>query len=37
VSYLFIIAGILYKNTSARTSRAVAPPRHTPMAQENLS
>ena len=37
VSYLFIIAGILYKNTYARTSRAVAPPRHTPMPQENLS
>ena len=37
VSYLFIIAGILYKNTSARTSRAAAPPRHTPMPQENLS
>jgi len=36
-SYLFIIAGILYKNTYARTSRAVAPPRHTPMPQENLS
>jgi uncharacterized protein DUF5985 len=36
-SYLFIIAGILYKNTRARTSRTVAPPRHAAMAQENLS
>ena len=36
-SYLFIIAGILYKNTRARTSRAVAPSRDTAMAQENLS
>ena len=35
VSYLFIIAGILYKNTSARTSRTIAP-RHTSMPQEYL-
>ena len=27
LSYLFIIAGILYKNTGVRTSRAATPPR----------
>ncbi|HEU4503603.1 MAG TPA: DUF5985 family protein [Nitrospira sp.] len=37
LSYLFIIAGILYKNTSVRTSRTLAsPPRSTRVAQEQL-
>ena len=36
LSYLFIIAAILYKNTSAKMSRSVAPPRHPSMAQESL-
>ena len=37
LSYLFIIAGILYKNTGVRTSRAgVSPPRPTPVPQESL-
>ena len=35
LSYLFIIAGILYKNTSARTSQTVVL-RPTSMPQENL-
>ena len=37
LSYLFIIAGILYKNTSVRTGRTLAsPPRSTRVAQEQL-
>lgn len=37
LSYLFIIAGILYKNTSVRTSRTLAsPPRSPRVAQEQL-
>lgn len=37
LSYLFIIAGILYKNTGVRTKRAVMPPpRHASVPQENL-
>jgi hypothetical protein len=36
LSYLFIIAAILYKNTAARTSRTVQPQRHSPVAQEPL-
>lgn len=37
LSYLFIIAGILYKNTSVRTSRTLAsPPGSTRVAQEQL-
>lgn len=35
LSYLFIIAGILYKNT-VRANRTVAPTRPTPMPQEHL-
>lgn len=37
LSYLFIIAGILYKNTGVRTSRTLAsPPRLTRVAQDHL-
>ena len=37
LSYLFIIAGILYKNTSSKTSRSVASPsRPTPVPQEDF-
>lgn len=35
LSYLFIIAGILYKNRAPRTSRSVAPP--TALTQQHLS
>jgi hypothetical protein len=36
LSYLFIIAGILYKNAAGHTSRRVAPQRHSPVTQESL-
>jgi uncharacterized protein DUF5985 len=36
LSYLFIIAGILYKNTAGNTSRTVPSQRRSPVAQESL-
>lgn len=34
LSYLFIVAAILYKNTSVKTSRRAASPRHPALGQE---
>jgi hypothetical protein len=36
LSYLFIIAGILYKNTTVKRNRSVTLPRPTPVQQEYL-
>jgi len=36
LSYLFIIAGILYKNIGVRARRIVTPPRSSPLPQEHL-
>jgi Family of unknown function (DUF5985) len=36
LSYLFIIAGILYKNTGVRASRTVTPPGRATVPQESL-
>ncbi|HKT35563.1 MAG TPA: DUF5985 family protein [Nitrospira sp.] len=36
LSYLFIIVGILYKNTSAKTTGSAAPPRHPALPREYL-